>query len=64
MRLPSLLSYRAVSKARKHILQIHTRDWNPKLSDAFLGELAEKCVGYCGADIKALCTEAALIALR
>ncbi|NWH56373.1 ATD2B protein, partial [Geococcyx californianus] len=51
-------------KARKHILQIHTRDWNPKLSDTFLGELAEKCVGYCGADIKALCTEAALIALR
>ncbi|CAH2245930.1 ATPase family AAA domain-containing 2B isoform X1 [Pelobates cultripes] len=51
-------------KARKHILQIHTRDWNPKLSDAFLEELAEKCVGYCGADIKALCTEAALSALR
>ncbi|XP_078503840.1 ATPase family AAA domain-containing protein 2B isoform X2 [Lissotriton helveticus] len=51
-------------KARKHILQIHTRDWNPKLSDAFLEEVAEKCVGYCGADIKALCTEAALIALR
>nr|XP_033792234.1 ATPase family AAA domain-containing protein 2B isoform X2 [Geotrypetes seraphini] len=51
-------------KARKHILQIHTRDWNPKLSEAFLDELAEKCVGYCGADIKALCTEAALIALR
>ncbi|KAG8445712.1 hypothetical protein GDO86_010484 [Hymenochirus boettgeri] len=51
-------------KARKHILQIHTRDWNPKLSDQFLEELAEKCVGYCGADIKALCTEAALIALR
>ncbi|XP_018117073.1 ATPase family, AAA domain containing 2B L homeolog isoform X3 [Xenopus laevis] len=51
-------------KARKHILQIHTRDWNPKLSDSFLEELAEKCVGYCGADIKALCTEAALIALR
>uniref|UniRef100_A0ABM5GL25 ATPase family AAA domain-containing protein 2B isoform X2 n=1 Tax=Pogona vitticeps TaxID=103695 RepID=A0ABM5GL25_9SAUR len=51
-------------KARKHILQIHTRDWNPKLSDQFLEELAEKSVGYCGADIKALCTEAALIALR
>ncbi|XP_060642939.2 ATPase family AAA domain-containing protein 2B isoform X1 [Anolis sagrei] len=51
-------------KARKHILQIHTRDWNPRLSDHFLEELAEKCVGYCGADIKALCTEAALIALR
>ncbi|XP_034777052.2 ATPase family AAA domain-containing protein 2B-like [Acipenser ruthenus] len=51
-------------KARKHVLQIHTRDWNPKLADAFLVELAEKCVGYCGADIKALCTEAALVALR
>uniref|UniRef100_A0A803SSF0 ATPase family AAA domain-containing protein 2 n=1 Tax=Anolis carolinensis TaxID=28377 RepID=A0A803SSF0_ANOCA len=51
-------------KARKHILQIHTRSWNPRLSDHFLEELAEKCVGYCGADIKALCTEAALIALR
>lgn len=27
-------------------------------------ELADKCVGYCGADIKALCTEAVLFALR
>ncbi|XP_028996175.1 ATPase family AAA domain-containing protein 2B isoform X2 [Betta splendens] len=51
-------------KARKHILQIHTRDWNPKLAEPFIDELAEKCVGYCGADIKALCTEAALVALR
>ncbi|XP_053192923.1 ATPase family AAA domain-containing protein 2B [Scomber japonicus] len=51
-------------KARKHILEIHTRDWNPKLAEPFVEELAEKCVGYCGADIKALCTEAALVALR
>uniref|UniRef100_A0A672HQR9 ATPase family AAA domain-containing protein 2 n=1 Tax=Salarias fasciatus TaxID=181472 RepID=A0A672HQR9_SALFA len=51
-------------KARKHILEIHTRDWNPKLAEPFIDELAEKCVGYCGADIKALCTEAALVALR
>uniref|UniRef100_A0A8C9W5W2 ATPase family AAA domain-containing protein 2 n=1 Tax=Scleropages formosus TaxID=113540 RepID=A0A8C9W5W2_SCLFO len=51
-------------KARKHILDIHTRDWNPKLAEPFVEELAEKCVGYCGADIKALCTEAALVALR
>ncbi|KAG7240231.1 hypothetical protein INR49_027042 [Caranx melampygus] len=50
--------------ARKHILEIHTRDWNPKLAEPFVNELAEKCVGYCGADIKALCTEAALVALR
>ncbi|KAM9840773.1 ATPase family AAA domain-containing protein 2B [Aulostomus maculatus] len=51
-------------KARKQILQIHTRDWNPKLAEPFVDELAEKCVGYCGADIKALCTETALVALR
>ncbi|XP_040920555.1 ATPase family AAA domain-containing protein 2B isoform X1 [Toxotes jaculatrix] len=51
-------------KARKHILEIHTRDWNPKLAEPFVDELAEKCVGYCGADIKSLCTEAALVALR
>ncbi|XP_058469113.1 ATPase family AAA domain-containing protein 2B [Solea solea] len=51
-------------KARKHILDIHTRDWSPKLAGPFVEELAEKCVGYCGADIKALCTEATLVALR
>ncbi|XP_053301076.1 ATPase family AAA domain-containing protein 2B isoform X2 [Pleuronectes platessa] len=51
-------------KARKQILEIHTQDWNPKLAEPFVDELAEKCVGYCGADIKALCTEATLMALR
>lgn len=38
--------------------------WKPKLADSFLGDLAEQCVGYCGADLKALCTEAGLLALR
>ncbi|XP_065751300.1 ATPase family AAA domain-containing protein 2 [Phocoena phocoena] len=50
--------------ARKEILKIHTRDWNPKPLDIFLEELAESCVGYCGADIKSICSEAALCALR
>ncbi|KAL1767908.1 ATPase family AAA domain-containing protein 2 [Sigmodon hispidus] len=50
--------------ARKEILKIHTRDWNPKPLDMFLEELAENCVGYCGADIKSICAEAALCALR
>nr|XP_009940736.1 PREDICTED: ATPase family AAA domain-containing protein 2-like [Opisthocomus hoazin] len=50
--------------ARKEIFKIHTREWTPKPLDTFLEELAEKCVGYCGADIKALCAEAALCALR
>ncbi|NXP24803.1 ATAD2 protein, partial [Scytalopus superciliaris] len=51
-------------EARKEIFKIHTRDWALKPLDKFLEELAEKCVGYCGADIKALCAEAALCALR
>lgn len=51
-------------EARKQILSIQTACWQPKLNDAFLSQLAEKCVGYCGADLKALCTEAAMHALR
>ncbi|NXS29660.1 ATAD2 protein, partial [Pomatostomus ruficeps] len=51
-------------EARKEIFKIHTRDWNPKPSDDLLEELAEECVGYCGADIKALCAETGLCALR
>ncbi|XP_041263471.1 ATPase family AAA domain-containing protein 2 isoform X2 [Onychostruthus taczanowskii] len=51
-------------EARKEIFKIHTRDWILKPLDKFLEELADKCVGYCGADIKALCAEAALCALR
>ncbi|KAH9508111.1 ATPase AAA domain-containing protein 2B [Bulinus truncatus] len=51
-------------EARKQILKIHTDSWTPKLNDHFISELAEKCVGYCGADLKSLCTEAAMLALR
>ena len=38
--LPSL-------SARSQILKINTKEWNPKLSDNFVGEVAEKCVGMC-----------------
>lgn len=51
-------------ESRQDILRIHTKQWSPTPSNSFLDELAEKCVGYCGADIKALCAEAALCALR
>uniref|UniRef100_A0AAQ5ZYA6 Bromo domain-containing protein n=1 Tax=Amphiprion ocellaris TaxID=80972 RepID=A0AAQ5ZYA6_AMPOC len=51
-------------ESRKEILKIHTRQWKPPPSEDFLEELSEKCVGYCGADIRAVCTEAALCALR
>ncbi|XP_060557412.1 ATPase family AAA domain-containing protein 2-like isoform X2 [Ruditapes philippinarum] len=51
-------------QARRQILKINTKEWNPKLCEKFLYEVAEKCTGYCGADMKALCTEVALLALR
>ncbi|XP_060915207.1 ATPase family AAA domain-containing protein 2-like isoform X1 [Labrus mixtus] len=51
-------------ESRKEILKIHTMQWKPPPSEDFLDVLAEKCVGYCGADIRAVCTEAALCALR
>ncbi|NWY40508.1 ATAD2 protein, partial [Sylvia atricapilla] len=51
-------------EARLEIFRIHTRDWTLKPSDTLLEDLAEKSVGFCGADIKALCVEAGLCALR
>lgn len=50
--------------ARAEILDIHTRKWKrPPIKELKL-ELAASCVGYCGADLKALCTEAAIRAFR
>ena len=51
-------------RVRRDILDIHTRKWSEKPSPQLLEELASACVGYCGADLKALCTEASLAALR
>ncbi|XP_076804906.1 ATPase family AAA domain-containing protein 2-like isoform X1 [Clavelina lepadiformis] len=50
--------------ARREILRIHTSKWLPPLSNNFVDQLAEKTVGYCGADIMTLCAESALVALR
>jgi SpoVK/Ycf46/Vps4 family AAA+-type ATPase len=50
--------------ARRCILDIHTQKWSPHPDDNLLNELAAACTGYCGADIKALCTEAALHAVQ
>ena len=38
--------------ARLAILDIHTRQWAQPPSQAYKADLAKKCVGYCGADIK------------
>ncbi|CAL0329184.1 unnamed protein product [Lupinus luteus] len=51
-------------EARAEILDIHTRKWMHPPSNDLKKELAASCVGYCGADLKALCTEAAIRAFR
>lgn len=50
--------------ARKDILRIHTRRWDPQPSEEVLEELAHVTKGYGGSDLKAVCTEAALAALE
>ncbi|MGI0036862.1 MAG: CDC48 family AAA ATPase, partial [Nitrososphaera sp.] len=50
-------------EGRLEILQIHTRGM-PLAEDINLQELASELHGYTGADIKALCREAAMKALR
>jgi hypothetical protein len=50
--------------AREQILRIHTSAWQPPLPPALLSELATRTHGFCGADLKALCAEAALRRLR
>ncbi|XP_048599426.1 ATPase family AAA domain-containing protein At1g05910 isoform X1 [Brassica napus] len=51
-------------EAQAEILDIHTRKWKNPPSRELKEELAASCVGYCGADLKALCTEAAIRAFR
>ena len=50
--------------ARKDILGLHTKKWNPPMDPNLLNTLADKTIGYSGADLKGLCAEAALSALR
>lgn len=52
------------AEAREEILDIHTNGWVDKPDAQFRRDLAASCVGYCGADLKALCTEAAVRSLR
>ena len=51
-------------EARKSILKIHTRKWNPPLNPKFLDEIASQTRGFGGADLRALTTEAALLAIQ
>ncbi|KAK6111346.1 ATPase associated with various cellular activities (AAA) family protein [Brugia pahangi] len=60
------LSFRLPHKnARLEILKIHTSSWGiNRPSDNIFKWLSERTSGYCGADLKSLCTEAVLTALR
>ncbi len=50
--------------ARRKIIQLATKDWIPPLKKEDFDCLALMTRGYNGADVKALCTEAALHAVR
>ncbi len=52
------------TEARRKILDIHTKGWDPALPNAFKDQLADLTKGYGGADLRALCTEAALNAVQ
>jgi SpoVK/Ycf46/Vps4 family AAA+-type ATPase len=49
---------------RRKIIDIHTKGWDPPLKPEFKDQLAELTRGYGGADLRALCTEAALNAVQ
>ncbi|CCK72396.1 chromatin segregase YTA7 KNAG_0K00280 [Huiozyma naganishii CBS 8797] len=51
-------------KARARILTIHTKKWDPPLTEEFLQNLARLTKGYGGADLRSLCTEAALLCIQ
>ena len=50
--------------ARREILTVHTKSWNPAIPVRLLDILADKTIGYSGADLKGLCAESVLRALR
>ena len=51
-------------KARATILKIQTKKWTPQPSETLVNGLAKLTKGYGGADLRALCTEAALSSIQ
>lgn len=51
-------------KDRSAILALHTKSWPNPLSGTLLSRIAKQTVGYAGADLQALCTQAAMNALK
>ncbi|XP_067006517.2 ATPase family AAA domain-containing protein 2 [Anabrus simplex] len=51
-------------KERQEILRIHVSQWAQPPSPALLNFMAEQAAGYCGSDLRALCSEAVVQGLR
>ena len=51
-------------EARFRIIEIATEKWDPKINDDLIHDLSVSTRGYCGADVKALVTEAALSSVK
>ncbi|CAD5190665.1 unnamed protein product [Musa acuminata subsp. malaccensis] len=51
-------------KDRSAILSLHTKSWSNPVSGPLLSWIANQTAGYAGADLQALCTQAAMNALK
>ena len=51
-------------KDRISILSLHTQKWPKPVTGPLLNWIASKTAGFAGADLQALCTQAAMIALK
>lgn len=49
---------------REEILNVHVSKWSAPPSINLLSYLAEHAVGYCGSDLRALCSEAVIQSFR
>lgn len=51
-------------KEREEILRVYVSQWSVPPSEMLISHLAEHSAGYCGSDLRALCTEAVIQGLR
>ncbi|KAI3703881.1 hypothetical protein L1987_74077 [Smallanthus sonchifolius] len=51
-------------KDREAILSLHTQKWPTPVNGSLLKLIARRTVGFAGADLQALCTQTAIIALK